>query len=41
MLQKYLELLKNGLDAMTSLSIKDATFIDYITAVGYEFAIVL
>lgn len=40
MLQKYLELLKKGIDALTGLSIKDASLFDYITAVGYEFAIV-
>ena len=41
MLQKYLELLKNGLDAITGLGSGEASFLDYITAVGYEFAIVL
>ena len=41
MLHKYIELLRNGLEAITSLSIHDATFLDYLTAVGYEFAIIL
>ena len=41
MLQKYIELLKNGIDAVTNLSFQNATFMDYLTAVGYEFLILL
>ena len=39
MLQSYIELIQKGIEKLTSLGPQNNTFIDYITAVGYEFLI--
>ena len=39
MLESYIELIQKCLDKLTSLGPQNNTFMDYITAVGYEFLI--
>lgn len=41
MFQKYIQILKDGIDALSSLHGADASIFDYFTAVGYELALLL
>lgn len=41
MFQKYIQILKDGIDALSSLHGADASIFDYFTAVGYELALIL